>query len=152
MSFSNAVFWILVVYAVYYSLLFITDAFSGRNRKDISPVQVISVPKPEDQPRFVDYSDYMPGQVSVEEPQKNEEPSDMSDDKAGGSGSMEEEIKLTDPAILPQTTNDLDKIIADIPVTGQQVEVSFCISEFLEATNEDSLLRQGLRSAGNMVF
>jgi len=152
MSFSNAVFWILVIYAVYYSLLFITDVFFRRNKKEVSAVQVISVPKPADQPKYVDSSYYLPKQAFADEPIGEEEPSDVSDNSNGGQNSIEEKKKLTDPMKLPQTMNDLDKIKADIPVTGQQVEVNFCINQFLEATSEESLLRQSLRSVGNMIF
>jgi len=144
MSFSNAVFWILAVYAVYYSVIFITDAFYKRSKNEVSAVQVIHVPKPADQPILVDYADYMPKQASAEEPMED----DITDDNQGGQGNLVEKKKLAQP----QKMYDLDNIKADIPVSGQPVEVNFCINQFLEATKEETELRQSLRSVGNLIY
>ena len=151
MSFLDLVFWILVIYVVYYSLLFITDAFLRRNKNNVSAIQVIKVHKPVDQPVFVEYSNYAPKNVLSE---KSNEPDELSDtdDSNEGRGSLIEKKKLDNQLKHPQTMYDLDKFIADIPVSGQPEEINFCINQFLEATNEESLLRQDLRHVGNLVF
>ena len=61
MKFTDAVFCILVLYAVYYIVLFFYDTFMQRKENNVTGVEEIAVIRPpDDNTRVVNYETYMP--------------------------------------------------------------------------------------------
>jgi len=86
MNFTSALIWILIIYAIYYTVIILHDSFLKRNLNEVTGVDEITVVKPEEKPiRAKSHQDYMPNPFPEEE-------ADI--DEGNGQGSIAEKKKF----------------------------------------------------------